>query len=160
MDESLEVPGVVRISHPKIKSPATQHVIIESPAVAKVAAAIKSVYCLAAASPVFPFSEFALHKEWSAILRTLHLHCVISDPQLLSARVTPSGLRSSGATLDFLLHENLSRVKWRGRWANDTVLKHYLQLGIYHLAGLHFTDACQKAVALYECLYDRWVLGL
>ena len=108
-------------------------------------------------SRVFPFTEFSLHKELSAILKTLHLHCVISDPQLLSARVTPSGLRSSGATLDFLHHENLSRVKWRGRWANDTVLKHYLQLGVYHLAGINFTDAGKSAVTLHCSLYEKWV---
>ena len=106
---------------------------------------------------MFPFTEFTLHKEWSAILRTLHLHCVLSDPQLLSARVTPSGLRASGATLDFVRSENLSRVKWRGRWANDTVLKHYLQLGVYHLAGLSFTEACQRATALHCSLYEKWV---
>ena len=157
MDASLEVPGVVRISNPKIKAPATQHVIIESPVVARIASAIKAVYCRSSNSSVFPFTEFTLHREWSVILRTLHLYAVISDPKLLSARITPSGLRSSGATLDFLLHENLSRVKWRGRWANDTVLKHYLQLGVYHLAGLHFSDACQRAVALYGNMYDKWV---
>ena len=58
--------------------------------------------------------------------------------------------------MDFLLHENLDRVKWRGRWANDSVLKHYLQLGVYHLAALQFPDSARSLFVTYGAVYQAF----
>ena len=46
-------------------------------------------------------------------------------------RFTPAGLRSGGATFDYLQHQNLDRLMWRGRWHSLAVLQHYVQLGVY-----------------------------
>ena len=150
----LEVPGVLRITNPKIKAPATQHVIIESSLVASICDFMRARFCSSSTSAVFRFTTFTLHKEWVSCVHQLHMQKVLNEPQLLSSRVTPSGLRSSGATLDFLRKENLGRVKWRGRWANDAVLKHYLQLGVYHLAAVSFSDKSLQAIDLYDQIYE------
>lgn len=41
--------------------------------------------------------------------------------------VTPAVLRGSGATYQYLLHEDLSRVQWRGRWSQLRTVEHYVQ---------------------------------
>ena len=69
----------------------------------------------------------------------LHLHAnLVHDPSLLCCRFSPAGLRSSGATQDFLARQSLDRVFWRGRWASLPVLKHYLHLVVYHIASISF----------------------
>jgi len=44
-----------------------------------------------------------------------------------------SGLRGGGATMDFLVHSNVLRLLWRGRWAQLKTLEHYLQEGVFAL---------------------------
>ena len=90
----------------------------------------------------------------------LQINCVIKDPKLSVSKPTLGGLRSSGATLDFLRHENLDRVKWRGRWASDSVLKHYLQLGVYHLAALKFSDSARCQIQLYGSVFQAFLQSL
>ena len=90
----------------------------------------------------------------------LQLLALLRDPQVSLSRPTPGGLRSSGATLDLMQRENLDRVKWRGRWANDNVLKHYLQLGVYHLASLNFSIESRRLIDRYCLVYDEFLFAI
>ena len=157
LDPLLEVAGVVKIKNPKTKSPHSQHVIIEDPDIAVVCRTIKSAFCRSEQTHIFPFTTFALHRKWSHVCSKLQITDVLHDPRLSVTKPTLGGLRSSGATLDFLVHENLDRVKWRGRWASDPVLKHYLQLGVYHLAALKFSESTRRLFVNYGSVYQAFL---
>jgi len=161
INELLDVHGVVCIHNPKIRTPNVQHVIVECPIVAKVATLIKDLCCSNVSASVFAgWSPFTLHKKWSHCVATLGLHILVKTPHSLNTHITPGGLRSSGATGDFMRHENLSRVKWRGRWATDSVLKHYLQLGIYHLASLQFAASARARIDKYSLIWETFSQNL
>ena len=156
LEEYLEVPGVVTIRNPKIRMPATQHVIIESPFVAAFCRVMKSQFYRSARVRMLPFTSQQLHVRWTRLVQALELRDILRNPRNLNTQATPGGLRSSGATVDFLAHENLDRVMWRGRWANQSVLKHYLQLGVYHLAALQFPESTRQLLSLYSGIFDNF----
>ena len=160
LDPYLENLGVVCISNPKIKSPATQYVLLESAAVAKVCKHMKLQFCRNAHARIFPFNQQQLHVLWLQVIRKLGLRDLLHDPRVIHTHATLGGLRSSGATLDFLRHENLDRVKWRGRWQSDAVLKHYLQMGVYHLAVLKFTTHTRQCLLHFANVFDMFVRSL
>ena len=157
----LGVPGVVSIRCPKVKSPPVQHVVIESVSIAAVVNEVRAQLCHDPLTPVFTWNPAALHRKWVAALACLCLnHDVVKDSRLLSSRFTPAGLRTSGATADFLRNENLDRVMWRGRWHSLPVLKHYLQLGVAHLASMSFSRRTVQLVSIYARLFARFSLEL
>jgi hypothetical protein len=110
LEEYLEVPGVVTIRNPKIRMPATQHVIIECPFVASVCRLMKQQFCRSARVRMLPLTPQQLHVHWTRLVQNMELRDILRNPQNLNTQATPGGLRSSGATVDFLLHEDLDRV--------------------------------------------------
>ena len=69
---------------------------------------------------------------------------------------TLGGLPASGATSDFLQHENLDRVEWRGRWQGDAVLKHYLQMGVYRVAVLKLSTHTRQRLLHFANVFDMF----
>eukprot|EP00971_Amphidinium_carterae_P233730 4638304-Amphidinium_carterae.1 len=49
----------------------------------------------------------------------------------LPARFTPAGMRAGGATHHFLVHQDIPRLRRRGRWQQEKTLEHYLHEVIY-----------------------------
>ena len=156
LDPLLEVCGAVQIRNPKIKTPSVQHVIIECPGVASICRVIKTAFCRSERRRIFPYTTFALHRKWAFCMCALHFFSLLKDPKLETSRPTVGGLRSSGATIDFMHHENLDRLKWRGRWSSDAVLKHYLQFGVYHLAALTFSATSRELIVRYDAVFARF----
>ena len=153
VDSKLEALGVVTIRNPKIKVPHTQHVLIECPFVAAFCAHMKNAHGGSVDSQVFSFTTYGLHKNWTFLVQTLALNQLARHSSGLVTHATPGGLRSSGATLDFLNFESLDRVKWRGIWATDGALKHYLQLGVYHLAAVQLSRETRWLVSKYSNIF-------
>ena len=82
-----------------------------------------------------------VNKKWTATLESL---CISSVLALGSGKVdatlkrsTPGSLRAAAATQDFMRNQSVDRAQWRGRWASVAVLKHYLQMGVYHLSAVN-----------------------
>ena len=59
---------------------------------------------------------------------------------------TVVGLRAGAATADYVRTQNTGRARWRGRWASDTVLKHYIQLGTYYASAIEFSEPTLAAI--------------
>ena len=161
MQPGMGVPAIVRIRTPKIKVPATQHVIVENAALVCVWTAIKEAICSSSDQCICPFTVLGLHKKWTQALRVLHLdHPFAVEGTSLLTRLTPAGMRAAGATLDFLEKENLDRLLWRGRWKSLPVLKHYVQLGVYHLSSLKLGDQAVIALEAYGSVFGRFMEDL
>eukprot|EP00971_Amphidinium_carterae_P238875 4741899-Amphidinium_carterae.1 len=69
-------------------------------------------------------------KVWRRMLATLGL----------PAQFTPAGLRSGGATHHFLVHQDIPRLRRRGRWQQDKTLEHYLHEVIYAMEMAKLTS--------------------
>lgn len=123
--------AVLRISKPKIKSPAVQHVLLEQPWL--ISYCVKFFEGGTYGTVVFAWTEYILLKRWNRLFKILRVpQRPFEDMDGFSqGRFTPAGLRSGGATHDYLLHQNLDRLMWRGRWHSLAVLQHYVQLGVY-----------------------------
>ena len=157
LESMLEVPGIVRVRNPKIKVPRHQHVVVESQAIARLWKLVIAQISRAPQAPLFPWSVLHLHKKWVSLMVSMQLHQVVPLDSSITSRFTAAGLRSSGATRDFLLKESLDRVLWRGRWASLPVLKHYLQLGVYHLGSLQLVGPVCATVDHYADLFVRFM---
>ena len=76
--------------------------------------------------------------------------------QVLHALGFPKGfftlgsLRGGAATEDFLEHENLPRVQYKGRWRNLASVGHYLQIATAALAAIDMSARTQKLVDILD----------
>ena len=145
------LPGVCRIRKPKMPAPRAQHVLIECEIVAVFCAMMRKLVSGRDDDLVFPFSELELHRKWTMVLRILHIKCDFSSWETrVKTHLAPGGLRPGGATHDYLRHQNLMRLQWRGRWGSAATLHHYVQLGVYYLNDRHWPLQAQELITEYS----------
>lgn len=97
-----------------------QHCKIDDPLVLKF---ITKVFGgLQASSALFSGGATAYRRRWNSILSRLEVPFLQEHDGC-----TPAVLRGSGATHMFLSTEDLPRVQWRGRWAQQKTLEFYVQ---------------------------------
>ena len=159
--------GLVRVGSPKIKVPAVQHVLIECSFIREVFVLIRSVLDRPGHEHIFPWAPAQLAKQWQEMLRRIGLHedldyvsaaCDVESE--FSKRLTPAGLRAGGVTSDFIRTQSTSRTQWRGRWADTKVMRHYIQLGEYHLAGLQWKEQTRRRLEAFAGILHRFVAAL
>ena len=97
---------------------------------------------------VVPGDPAALQRLWSAVLARLGL-----DPKL-----SFSTLRPGGATFDYMLHQNVGRLRWRGLWKQERTLEHYLHEGMVWLSQGQLShssaDTCFRLASLLPQLVE------
>ena len=140
--------GMVRIRSPKMKATGVQHVLIELPWVRSVLTFLKQEIGRVGTAPILACGPVALRKRWDRMLQWLGCDkdIVTDDRCVLEKRYTPGSLRAGGATSDYLRNQSLSRLQWRGRWQSFGTLRHYLQLGAYHLTTIDMDEAQRTRV--------------
>ena len=122
----------------EVKNPPVQHVLVESLQVRNLIWRVWLGLGKPRGGRILPWSPALVARQWTHCLDMLFLNRdVVSDSRLASKKFTVGGLRPGAATADYLRTQNTSRTQWRGRWASPQVLRHYLQLGTYHLMGLN-----------------------
>ena len=111
----------VFIRHPKtVRFARRQHCKVDDPTVL---AFISKVFeKLPPTTPLFPGGPHAYRSRWNSVLTRLSIPVVQRDQGC-----TPAVLRGSGATHMFMSCEDLPRVQWRGRWAQQKTLEFYIQ---------------------------------
>lgn len=97
-----------------------QHCKIDDPLVLKFVTAVFGK--LRASAALFSGGATAYRRRWNAILSRLEVPFLQQHDGC-----TPAVLRGSGATHMFLSTEDLPRVQWRGRWAQQKTLEFYVQ---------------------------------
>ena len=153
---------MVQIRNPKVKNTKVQHVLIEDHFIARFGNALKAASQDWSAR-IFPFDEFSLLKAFTLLVQIL---CI---PEFVAAaaqglafgkRLTPGGLRSGGATHDYLLFQNLDRLQWRGRWATRSVLEHYIQLGVFASQSNRWNTRTQQQVQRSGAFAEAFLVAL
>ena len=125
----LGAAGVFKVRNPMVKSGHAQHVASESHLWATVWLCLASMRPRHPDSFVMPVSLITLHQKCQCALLAVGVrHVSLRCTELAFGHFTPGGLRTAGATMDFLEKERIDRVLWRGRWVSIPVLKHYLQM--------------------------------
>ena len=111
----------VFIRHPKtVRFARRQHCKIDDPvALAFVTKVFKG---LSPSTSLFPGGTHAYRSRWNSVLSRLSIPVSQRDHGC-----TPAVLRGSGATHMFMTCEDLPRVQWRGRWAQQKTLEFYIQ---------------------------------
>ena len=151
--------GVVRIREPKVKSPPVQHVLVEALQVRNLIWRVWLSLGQPRGGRVLAWSPALVARQWTHCLNMLFLdRDVVSDKRLASRRFTVGGLRPGAATADYLRTQNTSRTQWRGRWASPQVLRHYLQLGTYHLMGLSLPCRVVGEALRYQKVFREFAL--
>ena len=79
------------------------------------------------------------------------------DEKLVEKRFTPGSLRPSAVTADYLLNGSLARLQWRGRWSTYAVVRHYIQLGTYHLAAVSTSTRTKRRLYEYAAVWEKFV---
>eukprot|EP00971_Amphidinium_carterae_P154168 3057567-Amphidinium_carterae.1 len=64
----------------------------------------------------------------------------------------PSGLRGGGATHHFLMHQDVPRLRRRGRWQTERTLQHYLHEVVYAQQQKHMPAAALELVSKWASL--------
>ena len=110
------------------------------------------------------FSATVLCAKWQRMMVTLKLEAPVTVTRGRAmtvtgsgSRFTPGGMRSGMATSDYLLLQNTLRTMWRGRWGCDTTLRHYLQMGAYHLSSLQLPQKAQTQINAYRGAWSAFV---
>ena len=137
--EELQTCGISRVENPKIGSPPIQHVLTESRAVVR---DILHVIWRSVGSPrdgKIKLFAWRLERLFIGSLR-------FSTDDGEIRHFTVGGLRAGAATADYVRTQNTGRARWRGRWASDTVLKHYIQLGTYYASATEFSEPTLAAI--------------
>ena len=142
-EEHTVVQALVAIRRPKIRTGVRhaniQYVTVECPMLAEL------VRWLCASLPaadretrVFAGSSTDFLRYWRAALRAADLG---------ESSALPAGLRGGGATHHWLVHQDVPRLRRRGRWASERTLEHYLHDVVYALrlaeANLESTKVAQ-----------------
>jgi hypothetical protein len=144
--------GIVRVEDPKVKATKKQHVLIESTWVAKLVRHLLEMIGVPADknAKVFSWSEYDVSRRWKGLMK----RALLAQASLYSLGAncldkcfTPGGLRAGGATAYYMEHQDLFRLLWRGRWQQMATLKHYLQLGAYHLGGVEVPLEAEKELS-------------
>jgi hypothetical protein len=157
-DVSTNTFGVIRVRGPKIKNTRLQHVTIELQWIRNVLATILADWPQAPTSRVCACNPIAFRRKWDEAMSALGVSGEQRiDDRLVDKRFTPGSLRPGWATADYLAKASLSRLQWRGRWATFGVLKHYIQLGTYHMAALQMTDAVISRLAYFQNVWYEFV---
>lgn len=73
---------------------------------------------------IFPGGANAFLRYWAAATAQLRIK---------GLGLTPSGLRPGGATHHYSVHQDLPRLRRKGRWQTDRTLEHYLHEVVYAL---------------------------
>ena len=111
----------VFIRHPKtVRFARRQHCKIDDPLV--LAFVTKVFKSLSPTTSLFPGGTHAYRSRWNSVLSRLSIPVSQRDHGC-----TPAVLRGSGATHMFMTCEDLPRVQWRGRWAQQKTLEFYIQ---------------------------------
>eukprot|EP00438_Fugacium_kawagutii_P036409 Skav232849 [mRNA] locus=scaffold1834:904019:906102:- [translate_table: standard] len=97
-----------------------QHVKISDPDVIRFAEAYFSSFDLD--EKLFGASIHAYRSQWNGLMSKLGVPF-----RQVERGVTPGSLRGSGATVLYLMTEDIPLVCWRGRWARLKTLEFYLQ---------------------------------
>lgn len=97
-----------------------QHVKISDPDVIRFVVTFYSSFGLD--DKLFSATIHSYRSQWNAIMSKLGVPC-----KQVEKGITPGSLRGSGATLLYLLTEDIPLICWRGRWARLKTLEFYLQ---------------------------------
>ena len=111
----------VHIKNPKTARFARrQHVRIDDRSIQLLAWCVFSHLQLEA--KLFPASTASFRRQWNCVLDRLEV-----PRRQAEGGATPGTLRGSGATFEYLETGDISRIQWRGRWAQVKTLEHYIQ---------------------------------
>ena len=138
-----------------------QHVVIECARVRDLLMVLKAALSSSGGDVMIPLSPYQLHKKWEALISKIGM--VVEVPSVgdqclaVGRHFTPASIRPGVATADFLQLQSASRVQWRGRWADQKVLRHYLQMGSYYLAGLDFSPWVRARMDHYRSALDTFM---
>lgn len=144
--------GLCRFGSPKIKHPPVQHVLPESTGVRLLFFKIWDAFGEPQHGKIFPWSPGLLAQKFVTLLSAVHGDVIsfhVGGPTLLRT-CTIGGLRAGAAAPDFISTQSTSRTRWRGRWASDGVLKHYLQLGMYYGTAVRFSAPSQTQIQINQ----------
>ena len=137
-----------------VRNPLAQHVVVESMWLMTWYGALRAA---AGDEPEDSFiiqgGATGLQRLWAAVLARLGL-----DP-----RLSLSTLRPGGATYDYMLHQNVGRLRWRGLWKQERTLEHYLHEGMVWLSQCQLpsatADSCQRLAGLLPALAQANSIG-
>lgn len=107
---------VVRLPKTRKKGPRRQQVLLED----RLLITALQAFCDAAGEGsvrLFGFGEPTFLDRWHRVCDVLEI----------KGQYVVAGLRAGGATHDYLTLQNIPRVRFRGRWAAEKSLEHYLQ---------------------------------
>jgi len=142
---------VVRILRPKTRrlGPRRQHVLITEPIlmawIHKVTLQMKNA---CDGRTLTSYSAATLGKRFHACIRALNI-----TPRLF----TLAGLRPGGATWDYLNHVPIGNLKFRGRWAAESSLEHYIQECVAYLDFERLSEHSRELIARFEHLFDTLI---
>ena len=95
---------------------------------------------------LLPVSQATWSRRVSAGLTALGI-----DPSLF----TLGSLRGGGATEDFILHENLGRTQYKGRWRSPQSVGHYLQQALAILATIRLSSEAESLLDALAPLAEK-----
>ena len=142
---------IVRICNPKTRrlGPRRQHVLITEYFL------VQWLYYIitplrAAGSPhtVTGYAMASLSRKLSQILQALGV-----PPQMY----TLGGFRPGGATWEYINHVAIGHLKFRGRWAAESSLEHYIQECVAHLDFQEISEVARSRIHMCALVFDKLI---
>eukprot|EP00971_Amphidinium_carterae_P344779 6485382-Amphidinium_carterae.1 len=142
------VQGLVCIERPKLRTGLhrnnVQFVTVEDTTLAAFLAwLVADLVPADKAELIWPEGPVQFLVLWKWALHKLGLH---------DMHFVPSGLRGGGATHHYLIHQDLPRLRRRGRWQAERTLEHYLHEVVYAQQQSRMPEAAANRVADWAAL--------
>jgi len=139
---------IIRICNPKTRrlGPRRQHVLITEYVLVKWLYAVITPLRLAG-SPhtITSYALASLSRKLAQILQALGV-----PPQMY----TLGGFRPGGATWEYMNHVAVSHLKFRGRWAAESSLEHYIQECMAHLDFQELSESAKARIHKFALVFN------
>ena len=102
-------------------------------------------------SPLAGMSANTFARRFGDIMLALHIP---------KGTYTPASLRPGGATWDYLNGLPIGNLKFRGRWAAESSLEHYIQECVAYLDFENLSKTTVELIDVCDCLFEPFVQSL